>query len=46
MQAILDELPILLLAGANDPVGNNGKGPTQIYKMLHMLGKNAELKLF
>ena len=46
MQAILDELPILLLAGANDPVGNNGKGPAQIYKMLHKLGKNVELKLF
>ena len=46
MQAILDELPILLLAGANDPVGNNGKGPTQIYKMLHKLEKNVELKLF
>ena len=46
LQAILDELPILLLAGANDPVGNNGKGPTQIYKMLHKLEKNVELKLF
>ena len=46
MQAISDELPILLLAGANDPVGKNGKGPTQIYKMLHKLGKNVELKLF
>jgi len=46
MQAISDQLPILLLAGANDPVGNNGKGPTQIYKILHKLGKNVELKLF
>ena len=46
MQAISDKLPILLLAGANDPVGNNGKGPAQIYKMLHKLGKNVELKLF
>ena len=46
LQAILDELPILLLAGANDPVGNNGKGSTQIYKMLHKLEKNVELKLF
>ena len=46
MQAISDELPILLLAGANDPVGNNGKGPTKIYKILHKLGKNVELKLF
>jgi len=46
MQAISNELPILLLAGANDPVGNNGKGPTQIYKMLHKLEKNVELKLF
>ena len=34
MQAISDELPILLLAGAHDPVGNNGKGPTQIYNCL------------
>jgi alpha-beta hydrolase superfamily lysophospholipase len=46
MQAISNELPILLLAGANDPVGNNGKGPTQIYKLLHKLEKNVELKLF
>ena len=46
MQAISNELPILLLAGANDPVSNNGKGPTQIYKLLHKLEKNVELKLF
>ena len=46
MQAISNKLPILLLAGANDPVGNNGKGPTQIYKLLHKLEKNVELKLF
>ena len=46
IQAISNELPILLLAGANDPVGNNGKGPTQIYKLLHKLEKNVELKLF
>jgi alpha-beta hydrolase superfamily lysophospholipase len=46
MQDISDQLPILLLAGANDPVGNNGKGPTQIYKMLNKLEKNVELKLF
>jgi alpha-beta hydrolase superfamily lysophospholipase len=46
IQAISNELPILLLAGANDPVGNNGKGPTQIYKVLRKLDKNVELKLF
>ena len=46
IQAISNELPILLLAGANDPVGNNGKGPSQIYKLLHKLEKNVELKLF
>jgi alpha-beta hydrolase superfamily lysophospholipase len=46
IQAISNELPILLLAGANDPVGNNGKGPTQICKLLHKLEKNVELKLF
>ena len=46
IQAISKKLPILLLAGAKDPVGNNGKGPTQIYKMLSKSGKNVELKLF
>ena len=46
IQDISEKLPILLLAGAKDPVGNNGKGPTQIYKILNKLGKNVELQLF
>jgi len=46
MRGIPNKLPILVLAGSKDPVGNNGKGPNQIFKKLNKLGKNIELKLF
>ena len=40
-------LPILVTAGKDDPVGAFGKGPTALVKLYHKLGiKNAELKIY
>lgn len=38
--------PILLMSGACDPVGNNGKGVKQVYGWLKNTGHNPELKLY
>lgn len=41
------DLPILVTAGVDDPVGAFGKGPTALVNLYHKLGiKNAELKLY
>ena len=41
------DLPILVTAGMDDPVGAFGKGPTALVNLYHKLGiKNAELKLY
>ncbi|MBQ9802578.1 MAG: lysophospholipase [Clostridia bacterium] len=40
------QLPILLFAGDNDPVGNYGKGVTKVYEQLKAAGCNVTLKLF
>ena len=41
------DLPILLVAGKEDPVGANGKGPTKLAALYKKLGvKNVELKLY
>ena len=41
------DLPILVTAGKDDPVGAFGKGPTALVKLYHKLGiKNAELKIY
>lgn len=34
------KLPVLLISGSKDPVGANGKGVEQVYKMLKDAGKN------
>ena len=34
------------MAGSNDPVGNNGKGPRNILKLLRQFNKNVNLRLF
>lgn len=39
-------IPILVIAGDKDPVGDNGKGPTQTYKALKDTNHNVELKLY
>lgn len=46
-QAVPKELPIYLVAGDKDPVGNYGKGPAQVEKMLLEAGcKNVKLHLY
>ena len=41
------ELPVLLLSGENDPVGNDGKGVKAVYQQLKKQGlTNVTLKLF
>lgn len=39
-------LPILLISGSDDPVGNYGKGVTMVYKTLKANGKNVKMKLY
>lgn len=41
-----NDFPILLLSGASDPVGNFGKGVTEVEKKLKKLGKNVTCKLY
>lgn len=44
--SINKNLPILLISGTDDPVGNYGKGVTQVYNDLIKSGAKAELKLY
>jgi alpha-beta hydrolase superfamily lysophospholipase len=39
-------VPIFLLSGSEDPVGNYGKGVQEICKKLLRYGKNAQMKLY
>lgn len=39
-------IPILLVSGEGDPVGDYGKGVKKVYKKLTKYGKNAELILY
>ena len=40
-------LPVLVIAGDRDPVGANGKGPTQVYGWLKAAGlADVALKLY
>lgn len=46
-QSLPKDLPVLLVAGAADPVGNFGEGVRQVYEMVKEAGvKNVELKLY
>jgi alpha-beta hydrolase superfamily lysophospholipase len=41
------DTPVLIVAGAEDPVGANGKGPTSLYNVYKKLGvKDVTLKLY
>ncbi len=40
------EMPILLLAGADDPAGNFGKVPKRLYKVYKSLGMDCRLRLY
>ena len=47
LQNIRKDLPILVISGKEDPVGNYGKGPTNLSKLYKKLGiTNVELKLY
>jgi alpha-beta hydrolase superfamily lysophospholipase len=43
---ISDKLPILLVSGIDDPVGDYGKGVKKVEKSLKARGKNVTLKLY
>lgn len=40
------KLPVLLLSGGDDPVGDYGKGVTQVYCRLQKRGCNVQMKLY
>lgn len=44
--AIDKKKPILLISGAEDPVGEHGKGVRKVYETLKAGGANVELKLY
>ena len=40
------DVPVLLVSGADDPVGDYGKGVQKVYDSLKASGKNVEIKLY
>ncbi len=44
--SVSKDLPILLMAGEDDPVGAYGKGVKQVYDGLKNTGHNVEIKLY
>ncbi len=45
-KAIRKDLPILIISGKEDPVGNYGKGVAVVHKRLKANGCNVEMKLY
>ncbi|MBE6777707.1 MAG: alpha/beta hydrolase [Ruminococcaceae bacterium] len=45
-KTVKKDLPILLVSGEDDPVGNYGKGVTAIYDKLKLQNTNVSLKLY
>ena len=43
---ISDKLPILLVSGSGDPVGNYGNGVTAVFNILKKQGKDVRMKLY
>ncbi len=41
-----DDVPVLLVSGADDPVGDYGKGVTKVHDGLATNGKNVRMKLY
>jgi len=46
LRAVPDNLPILIVSGADDPVGSYGKGVEKLYKKLTAAGKKADMILY
>lgn len=44
--SVSDHLPMLLLSGSDDPVGNYGKGIKTVYRRLKANGKQVQIKLY
>ena len=42
----LDSMPVLLVSGGEDPVGDYGKGVEQVYESYRQHGCNAEIRLY
>ena len=40
------DLPILLLSGSEDPVGEHGKGIKKVFALLKEKGANVHMKLY
>ena len=45
-EKIGSNLPILLISGADDPVGDYGKGVKKVHDLLKKAGKKVTLKLY
>ena len=45
-QNVSAKLPMLLVSGGEDPVGNYGKGVKKVYQSLKKNGKTVEMKLY
>ena len=47
MHNIPKELPVLIMAGSEDPVGDFGKGPEKLYNLLNKVGlTNVHFQLY
>lgn len=46
IKAVPDKLPLLLVAGADDPVGDYGKGVEKLCRKLDRYGKNVSMILY
>ena len=46
IKAVPRKLPLLLVAGGDDPVGSYGKGVEKLYKKLIKYGKTADIMLY
>ena len=45
-QSISKEIPILLISGDSDPVGDYSKGVKEVYRKLKSLGASVQMKLY
>ncbi|MDD4066888.1 MAG: alpha/beta hydrolase [Clostridia bacterium] len=46
IQRMRKDLPIFIISGDKDPIGNYGKGVTKVYEVLKEAGCNAKIKLY
>ena len=40
------DMPVLLVSGRDDPVGDYGRGVTTVYRRLRAAGRNVQMKLY